>query len=144
MVFPATQVSIVICPQDRPIQCYICFLKGFSIVLYSRSHKVNLLSKLCLHKDCAIRLVLRPEMVVIWHEGLYHSGSKSRNTPEPQADGHFFLYLWPYVRSNTRNRQVGSYDGVAKASGYEVFRKNIRHCTCKYCNMEKEDNHPCR
>ena len=29
MVFSATQVSSVICPQDHPFQCYIPFQKGF-------------------------------------------------------------------------------------------------------------------
>ena len=52
------------------------FSQGFSIVLYSRSHKVDLSPNMCLHKDCAVRLVLGPEMVVIWHEGLYPSGAK--------------------------------------------------------------------
>ena len=120
------------------------FSEGFSIVLYSRSHKVDLSPKLCLHKDCAIRLILGPEMVVIWHEGLYHSGAKSRNTPEPQEDRRFFAYLWPYVRSNARNRQAGSCDGVARASGDEVFRKNIHDCTCKHLYTEKQDDHPCK
>ena len=119
------------------------FSEGFSIVLYSRSHKVDLSPELCLHKDCAIRLVLGPEMVVMWHEGLYHSGAKSRNTPEAQVDRRFFAYLWPYVAANSRNRQAGSCDGVARASGDEVFRKNIHDCTCKYLYSETEDHHPC-
>ena len=96
---------------------------------------------MCLHRDCAVRLVLGAEMAVIWHEGLYNSGGKSRNTPEPQMDRRFFAYLWPYVKSNSRNRQVGSCDGVARVSGDEVFRKDIHKCTCKY--LYNERNNPC-
>ena len=73
---------------------------------------------------------------------MYHSGAKSRNTPEAQVDRRFFAYLWPYVAANSRNRQVGSCDGVARASGDEVFRKNIHDCTCKYLYSETEDHHP--
>ena len=119
------------------------FSEGFSIVLYSRSHKVDISPNIALHKDCAVRLVLGPEMVVIWHEGLYHSGAKSRNTPEAQTDRRFFAYLWPFVKANSRNRQAGSCDGVARASGDEVFRTNINECTCKYLYEEIDSNHPC-
>ena len=119
------------------------FSQGFAIVLYSRSHKVDLSPNMCLHKDCAVRLVLGPEMVVIWHEGLYHSGSKSRDTPDPQMDRRFFAYLWPYVKSNSRNRQAGSCDGVARASGDAVFRDDIHKCTCKHLYTER-GLHPCQ
>ena len=118
------------------------FSEGFSIVLYSRSHKVHLSQSIPLHKDCAVRLVLGPEMVVIWHEGLYHSGAKSRNSPEPLVDRRFFAYLWPFVKSNSRNRQAGSSDGVARAGGDEVFRTNIHQCTCR--SLYIEENNPCR
>ena len=118
------------------------FSDGCSLVLYSRSHKINLSRKICLHRDCAVRLVLGAEMAVSYHEGLYTSGGKSRNTPSPMVDRRFFAYLWPYVQSNHKNRQAGSCDGVARVSGDEVFRVDIHKCTCKYLYTDKYN--PCQ
>ena len=79
--------------------------EGFSIVMYSGSHRVNLRAGFCLHKNCGIRIILPKWMAIIWHESLYHSGGKSRTrqwviTLEVLR---FFGYVWPKVVGNTRN-----------------------------------------
>ena len=106
--------------------------EGFSIVIYSRSHKVNLCPELCLHRNCAIRLVLPPEMCLIIHEGTMYSEAKSRDTPNSQADLRLFGYVWPMIQSNVGNRTSSSSDGVARTSGDRVHRENIHNRTCRY------------
>jgi hypothetical protein len=64
--------------------------EGFSIVMHSGTHKVNLADlALHMHKANRVRLHLLPWMGLIWHESLYHSGAKSRDTPYYQADMRF-------------------------------------------------------
>ena len=65
--------------------------QGFSIVMYSGTHRVNLDdNSLRMHKANGVRLHLPPWMYLVWHESLYHSGAKSRNTPRYQFDMRFF------------------------------------------------------
>ena len=88
--------------------------EGFSIVMYSGSHRVNLRSGFCLHKRCGIRIILPKWMAIIWHESLFHAGGKSRTREWiiTLEDMRFFGYVWPKVLGNTRNRNVGSMDGI--------------------------------
>ena len=82
---------------------------GFSIILYLGTHKG--LSKDKHHRNDAVRLVLGNDMVVLWHEGLLHSGARSRamttdGTGISEAirkDLRLFSYVWPTKPSGTRN-----------------------------------------
>jgi hypothetical protein len=78
---------------------------GFSIVLYSGTHKG--LNKDILHRNDAVRLILGPDMVVIWHEGLLHSGARTWSMgfrgESIRKDLRFFSYIWPSKPNGTRN-----------------------------------------
>ena len=82
---------------------------GFSIILYTGTHKG--LSKDRYHRNDAVRLILGHDMVVVSHEGLLHSGARSRamttdGTGISEAirkDIRFFSYVWPTKPSGTRN-----------------------------------------
>ena len=50
---------------------------GLSIVLYTCSHSGSSRVPIC--RNSAVRLILGPDMMVIWRENLLHSGAKSRN-----------------------------------------------------------------
>jgi len=76
-------------------------------------------------------------MCLILHEGLYHSGGKSRNLPEILEDIRFFAYIWPLILDNDRNRNVGRTDGVARELGDEVYRDGIHHKI--YTNLYKNN-----
>ena len=71
---------------------------GFSIVMYSHSHRVNLRSGCCLHDRSRIGIILHKWMVIIWHEGLLHGGTKSRDGEYALTleDVQFFAYIWPH------------------------------------------------
>ena len=114
------------------------FQEGLSLALYSQAHKVDLCQDLHLHRKSGVRLTLAPDMCVIWHESIYHSGAKSRNTPNAQQDDRFFAYIWPFVQNNTRNRTSGNSDGVARESGDRVFRDNINEETCEHLFQNQE------
>ena len=105
--------------------------EGFNIVMYSGTYRVNLEHhSLHMHKSNEVRLHLPPWMCIVWHEALYHSGAKSRDTPHYQADMRFFAYLWPYVRNQVRNRAAGTMDGVAQETGEQIYRDGITYHTC--------------
>jgi hypothetical protein len=71
--------------------------EGFSIVMYSGTHRVNLANQsLHMHKGNGVRLHLPPWMCLIWHESLYHSGAKSRDTPTYQFDMRF-LHTFDHI-----------------------------------------------
>jgi hypothetical protein len=78
---------------------------GFSIVLYSGTHQG--LSRDVLHRNDAVRLILGPDMVVVWHEGVLHSGAKTRSMgfcgESMRSDLRFFSYVWPSKPTGTRN-----------------------------------------
>ena len=117
--------------------------EGFSIVMYSGSHRVNLRAGFCLHKNCGIRIILPKWMAIIWHESLYHSGGKSRTRQWviTLEDMRFFGYVWPKVVGNTRNRRVGSMDGIGREDGSNIYRGNKKDRTCEYMY---EQNNECR
>jgi phosphotransferase system IIA component len=106
--------------------------EGFSIVIHSGTHRVNLDDQsLRMHKANGVRLHLPPWMCLIWHESLYHSGAKSRDTPRYQFDMRFFSYIWPYIANQARNRTAGTIDGVARETGEQVYREGITYHTCQ-------------
>ena len=49
--------------------------EGFSILMYSGSHRVKLSPSLCLHHCNAVKIILLKWMMIIWHESLYHAGA---------------------------------------------------------------------
>ena len=52
----------------------------------------------------------------------------------------FFGYVWPKVLGNTRNRNVGSMDGIGRGDGSHIYRGNKTERTCEYMY---EDNLEC-
>ena len=85
---------------------------GLSIVLYTCSHSGSSRVPIC--RNSAVRLILGPDMMVIWRENLLHSGAKSRNnvdshttrqatelSPSKSCDKETTV-----VRSNTRNNNL--------------------------------------
>ena len=84
-----------------------------------------------MHYSNAVRIHLPAWMCIFWHEGLYHSGTSSRNNPNFQMDMRFFAYIWPLIQGNSRNRNAGSMDGVARELGDAVYRKDRNRHTCR-------------
>ena len=124
--------------------------EGFSILMYSGSHRVNLQDWFCLHHANAIKIILPPDMMIIWHEALFHAGAKSRNNQDgiPQEDLRFFSYVWPKVNYTPGSRMNDRTDGVLRESGDRVYRENISRKICRemyksrtgcqYCNIPSE------
>ena len=122
--------------------------EGFSIVMYSGTHRVNLYGPLVMHQANAVRLHLPPWMCIIWHESLYHSGAKARGTYPPQLDRRFFPYVWPFAFGNSRKRDKDSMDGVAREIGDSLYRNHVhvhtclclykKYSTCRFCNFNRE------
>ena len=71
---------------------------SFIIMMYSVTHD-NIMTTGCVHRNHAIKLILRKGMGGMWHERLYQSGAKSRVGPSGivKPDLKFFMYLWPYI-----------------------------------------------
>lgn len=88
--------------------------EGFSILMYSGSHRVKLSPSLCLHHCNAVRIILPECMMIIWHESLYHAGCKSRDGLE---DMRFFAYVWAEYLFERGQRTKGTTDGVARENG---------------------------
>ena len=53
---------------------------GLSVVLYTCSHSGS--SRIPICRNSAVRLILGPDMMVIWRENLLYSGAKSRNNDD--------------------------------------------------------------
>ena len=102
--------------------------EGFSILMYSGTHRTKLRPDMCMHKYSAVRIILPPWMAIIWHESLFHAGAKCRNGLQ---DMRYFSYIWPDVGGNSRNRTKGSTDGVAREQGDQVYRDNITKKICE-------------
>ena len=109
---------------------------GFSILMYSGSHRTKLCKAMCMHKYNAVRIILPEWMAIIWHESLFHAGAKSR---EGLQDMRLFSYIWPEVFGNARNRTKGSTDGVAREYGDQVYRDDITNKICKDFYEEDPD-----
>ena len=123
--------------------------EGFSIHMYSGSHRVNIHEWLQMHHPNAIEIILPPWMMIIWHEALFHAGAKSRGTQEgTQEDLRFFSYVWPKVKYPDGSRMTQRTDGVLRESGDRVYREDINQkiCkdmyssrpTCQYCRMPSQ------
>ena len=63
---------------------------GFSILMYSGTHQLNLGQDICLHKYNAVRIILPEWIATIWHESLFHAGAKST---EGLQDMRFFIHM---------------------------------------------------
>ena len=75
-------------------------------------------------------------MAIIWHESLFHVGTKSRKGLQ---DMRYFSYVWRDVSSDSRNRTKGSTDGVARETGNQVYRDNIINKICKDSTKNIQD-----
>ena len=106
---------------------------GFSIVMYSHSHHVNLGHGCRLHDRCGIRIILPKWMAIIWHEGVLHSGARSRTGEGDLTleDMRFFAYIWPLVEKFPRMSR-GSNDSVQSETGEKVYRHDISNRICKH------------
>ena len=82
--------------------------------MYNDTHDTKMFNG-CVHINYSVRLILNKGMGVIWNESLYHPGKKTRQSPSGlvKADLRLFMYLWPKVANNKRNRTAGTTDGVA-------------------------------
>jgi hypothetical protein len=107
--------------------------EGFSMLLYSGTHRAKLRPDMCMHKYNAVRIILPEWMAIIWHESLFHAGAKSRDGLQ---DMRLFSYIWPEVVGNVRNRTKGSTDGVAREQGDKVYRENITNKVCEEFHAE--------
>ena len=60
-----------------------------SIMMYSGIHD-NIMTNSCVHRNHAVRSILKEGMVVMWYERLYHSGAKSKTLPA--MHGQYFSF----------------------------------------------------
>ena len=69
---------------------------GFQIGMRSGTHNHKLGKDFQVHCNCMIRFILPKNFGILWYEGLYHGGSKSRNNPDGTVseDMRLFAYLW--------------------------------------------------
>ena len=67
------------------------------------------------YRNYAVSLILNKGMGVMWHESLYHSGTKSRKNHSRlvKVDLRLLMYLWPFIENNQINRNVGTTTGVS-------------------------------
>ena len=95
---------------------------GFSIAMYSGTHD-NIMINSCVHINHAVKIILKKGQGVMWHEALYHSGDKSKVVPSGLVtpDLRLFMYLWPKVANNQRNRNVSTNDGFAREFGELLY-----------------------
>ena len=79
-------------------------------------------------------LILNKGMEVMWHESFYHSGENSKKSSSGlvKADLRIFMYLWPFISKNQRNRNVGNTDGVVRECGEYFHRDKLDKYMCKY------------
>ena len=70
-------------------------------------------------------------MCIIWHESLYHLGTKSRNAPGSQEDTRLFSCIWASIENNAQNMTVRTIDGVAQENSEHVYWENIHDHTCR-------------
>ena len=65
--------------------------EGYSIKVFSSTHNTKA-EEGQLHKKNAVRLVLPPDTILLWHERVYHAGAKSRLT-KCHVDGRYGFHL---------------------------------------------------
>ena len=66
--------------------------EGFIIMLYSCRYDTIVWND-CVHRKHAVKLILTKEMVARWHESLYHSRDKSRQTPTGMCEPNLRLFM---------------------------------------------------
>ena len=95
------------------------------------THNTNMFNG-CVHRKHAVSLILKKGKGVMWHEALYHSGAKFRESPIGRVKSglRLFMYLWPFISKNQRNRTVGTTDGVAREFGELLYRNNLDEFMC--------------
>ena len=75
---------------------------------------------------------------IIWYESLYHSGAKSRYTPEYQERVRFCSYTWSYIVNHSRNKIVRITYGVARENEEQIYRENMHYHTCRDIYKERQ------
>ena len=107
-----------------------------SIMIYRCIHDTGIWNG-CVYRKHIVRLISAKGMIAIWHESLYHSGSNSRQTPTGlcKSDLRLFMYLWPFITNNQRNRNVGTSDGVAREYSEYLHRNILDTYMCKVFMM---------
>ena len=72
-------------------------------------------------------------MGVTWYEPLYHSGKKSRESPSElvRPDLKLFMYLWPKITNNQRDRAIGTTIGAARDYGEYLHQDKLDKYMCK-------------
>ena len=76
-------------------------------------------------------------MGIMWHESLHHSGTRSRVglSGFVKPDLRLFMYLWPKIANNQRNRTICTTDGVAREYGEYLNRNKLDKYMCKGFTM---------
>uniref|UniRef100_A0A7S2W040 Uncharacterized protein n=1 Tax=Eucampia antarctica TaxID=49252 RepID=A0A7S2W040_9STRA len=106
------------------------------------------LSKLKVHRNSLLHIILGPNMGTMWHEALLHNASKSRINPttgETSIDMRLHTYLWLNVTESNKNktRSQGVNDAVLREYGRSLYHHNQNNlCThidkesspCTHCN----------
>ena len=90
---------------------------GFQIVMWCCTHNHKLGHDFKVHRNYKIRFILPKNMGILWHEGLYHGGSKSRNNPDGTLleDMRLFTYLWQYYEGSDKRKRSGDVnDGFSR------------------------------
>ena len=76
---------------------------GFSIILFTGTHRG--FPNYIVHRNRSVRLILGPDMILIWNEATLLSGAKSRFESSTNGkilnDFRFFSYVWPSVDSDS-------------------------------------------
>ena len=105
----------------------------FNIIMYSCTHDTEMWNG-CIHRKHVVRLILAKEILAIWHESLYHSGARSRQTPTGlcKPDLRLFMHLLPFITNNKRNRNVDTSDVVARKYGEYLHGDNLDTYMCTY------------
>ena len=112
---------------------------GFQIVMWCCTHNHKLGHDFKVHRNCKIRFILPKNMGILWHEGLYHGGSKSRNKPDGTLyeDMRFFTYLWQYYEGSDKRKRNGDVnDGVSREWGRGLHRDYHDMHMCKDATTE--------
>ena len=81
---------------------------GYQLVLYSCTHNTDL-SKLKVHRNSVLRIILGPNMGTMWHEALLHNASKSRINPttgETSIDMRLHSYVWQNVTESKKKDTI--------------------------------------
>ena len=112
--------------------------EGFQIVMWSCTHNHKLGTDFKVHRNSKIRFIMPKNMGIMWHEALFHGGSKSRSYPDGTTMEYMrlFTYLWQLLEtSDKRNSSVDLNDGVSRECGRDLHRDNFDMYMCKYATL---------